>query len=225
MKHKQFSFKQNLLLDWGFVDVSPIHFINLKQYTMIYTYNENELRFKQIKLASYFKVLFIFFMINSMTAAYFYNMGLSTRQEPITITEIETVTVVSTAPTFSQERMVVLMNELNIKYPWIPMAQSMIETGYFKSDIFIENNNLFGMKEARVRIHTADGTNKSHAFYSDWKESVYDYAFYQATYLHNVDTESDYFAYLGRSYAEDKNYTRKIMSIIDKYNLKEMFGS
>lgn len=56
----------------------------------------------------------------------------------------------------------------------ILVAQSLHETGNFKSKVFRENNNLFGMKEASVRPETADGTRNGHAFYSNPKESAED---------------------------------------------------
>jgi uncharacterized FlgJ-related protein len=100
----------------------------------------------------------------------------------------------------------------------------MIETGHWKSDIFLENNNLFGMKEARSRITTAIGTNKNHAEYNTWRESVYDYAFYQNRYLNNIRSENDYYQYLGASYAEDPTYVSKIKIMVDKYKLKQLFN-
>ena len=52
------------------------------------------------------------------------------------------------------------------------------------------------MKEAYVRVHTARGTQYGHAYYEDWEESVYDYAFYQCRYLGAIRTEDEYFNYL-----------------------------
>ena len=101
----------------------------------------------------------------------------------------------------------------------------MVETGYWKSDIFIENNNLFGMKEARIRVNTALGTNRNHAYYSDWVSSVLDYAFYQSTYLKNLKTEEQYYDYLSRSYAESNHYIESVKSMVKKENLKELFGN
>lgn len=56
----------------------------------------------------------------------------------------------------------------------ILVAQALHETGGFKSKLFKENNNLFGMKEAVKRPETADGTKNGHAFYSSWQESAED---------------------------------------------------
>jgi flagellum-specific peptidoglycan hydrolase FlgJ len=117
-----------------------------------------------------------------------------------------------------------MMRDLNVKFAWIPMAQSMIETGHWHSDIFIENNNLFGMKEAKSRITTAIGTNKNHAEYNTWRESVYDYAFYQSRYLGKIRSEADYYQYLNASYAEDPTYVAKIKQMVERHKLKQLFN-
>jgi flagellum-specific peptidoglycan hydrolase FlgJ len=115
------------------------------------------------------------------------------------------------------------LKDLNVKFPYIVMAQSIQETGHWKSGIFLENHNLFGMKEAQRRITTAEGTNRNHAYYNHWRESVYDYAFYQCRYLNGIHTESDYFTYLGASYAEDSSYVERLKKVIEKEGLKELF--
>ena len=49
------------------------------------------------------------------------------------------------------------------------------ESGNFKSKIFRENNNAFGMRLAKRRQTTAVGKNRGYAIYNDWYDSVYDY--------------------------------------------------
>jgi hypothetical protein len=58
---------------------------------------------------------------------------------------------------FTQDKLVGLLKDLNVKYPHIVLAQARLETGGYKSRIFKENNNLFGMRQATVRINTASG--------------------------------------------------------------------
>jgi flagellum-specific peptidoglycan hydrolase FlgJ len=79
------------------------------------------------------------------------------------------------------------------------------------------------MKEAVSRITTAEGTQFNHAYYVNWRESVYDYAFYQNRYLTNVRTESEYYAMLSASYAEASNYVEVLKSTVEKQNLKSLF--
>jgi len=124
---------------------------------------------------------------------------------------------------FSQEVLVDVIQETNIKFPHVVLAQAILETGHFKSEVFAVNHNLFGMKQARIRPTTALGTNIGHAYYNDWKESVYDYALYQAAYLKNAKTEDQYFEYLGSNYAEAQHYVRALKRIIRKNKLEELF--
>ncbi len=188
---------------------------------MIYTYCKDSLRFKQVELKAYLKVFVVFIGTISVSMYGTYKYGAKNSIEHMS-TE-ERIMVISENDSFSQEKMAEMMKHLNIKYPWIPMAQSMIETGHWKSDIFLENNNLFGMKEAKSRITTALGTNKNHAEYATWRESIYDYAFYQSSYLKNIKSESEYFQYLNASYAEDPAYVLKIKQMIERHNLKQLF--
>jgi hypothetical protein len=124
---------------------------------------------------------------------------------------------------FNQEKLVTMLKDLNVRFPHIVVAQSRLETGGYKSRIFKENNNLFGMKQATVRVNTASGTQHNHAYYDTWRESVYDYAFYQTRYLSGAKTESEYLYVLGQSYAEDPNYVIKLKNEIEKNNLRSLF--
>lgn len=117
---------------------------------------------------------------------------------------------------FSEINLVNKMMEINLKFPHIVLAQSQLETGNYKSKIFKNNNNLFGMKEARSRVKLSVGTKNGHAHYSTWIESLYDYAFYQCRYLGKINNETDYFNYLSRTYAEDPDYISKLKKMAEK---------
>jgi len=124
---------------------------------------------------------------------------------------------------FSEERLINLINSLNFPFPYIVMAQAIHETHSFKSLIFIENKNLFGMKQAYVRIHLSKGTSNKYAIYDTWMDSVYDRALYSATYLSSVKTEEDYYSYLSQIYAEDPSYIERLKVIIIQRELKLKF--
>lgn len=124
---------------------------------------------------------------------------------------------------FTEQKLIDKLKELNVKFPYIAFAQAKLETGNFTSKVFRENNNLFGMREAKQRITTAKGTEHNHAYYHTWYESVLDYSFYQCRYLSNIQTEEQYFQYLGQSYAENPNYVSILKSMIVKERLKIKF--
>lgn len=72
------------------------------------------------------------------------------------------------------------------------------------------------MREAKRRPTTNKGTENGHAYFDNWKESVVDYAFYQAAYLFKLKNEGEYWDYLGQNYAEDPNYVNKLKKIIEE---------
>ena len=97
------------------------------------------------------------------------------------------------------------------------------ETGHWNSKIFKENHNLFGMKEARVRLNLAEGTQHGHAYYNNWEESVMDYALWYSTYAYKCKTEKQLYKLLDKQYAEADAYVSSLQHIIKINNLKEKF--
>lgn len=187
---------------------------------MFYKFDQNELLWKKnYKKQSYSVIVFIIVLVSSFIIGRYVKFQSLEKYEK----ELVVLNIQAEKNKFTKEKLVNELKRLNIKHPHIVMAQSIIETGYWKSKIFKENNNLFGMREAKVRINTALGTQNSHAYYETWRESVYDYAFYSCRYLSGVRTENEYYAYLGKNYAEDPNYVKALKSIVEKEHLKELF--
>lgn len=189
---------------------------------MLYTYSKQKLDFTNVTRKVVIGILgYTFFLILST----FLLTHNSDRREVIeTITLEERMVVINENNTkFSSDTLIYMLKELNVKFPHIVLAQSIVETGHWTSKIFLENNNLFGMKEAYVRVHTAKGTQYGHAYYEDWEESVYDYAFYQCRYLGAIRTEDEYFNYLSNSYAEAPNYIKILKQVIVDEKLREKF--
>ena len=187
---------------------------------MIYKYDKDQLIFKKNwKGVRYLVGIFIILILSSFI------IGRYLKFQSLDIFEKELIVlnVQAEKNTFNKEKFVDELKRLNIKHPHIVVAQSMVETGYWKSKIFKENHNLFGMKQANIRINTASGTQNNHAYYETWMESIYDYAFYQCRYLGRIKTEAEYYDYLSNSYAEDKNYVKILKSIVEKEQLKDLF--
>ena len=94
-----------------------------------------------------------------------------------------------------------------IQYPDIVTAQSILETGYYKSKTCIQRNNLFGLYNSR---------KKEYYKFNHWSESVKAYYdFVQVRYK-----EGDYYEWLERiGYAKDPLYITKIKQIKAKNNL------
>jgi len=172
------------------------------------------------------KLILIALAIFSLTSFVSIIIGKSIEKDKMIkgLTEYEKLVIIKQADPFKKETFAQMLKDLNVKYPHIVMAQSIIETGHWRSKVFLENNNLFGMKEALRRVSTSQGTQLNHAYYNHWRESVYDYAFYQCRYLGNINSEAEYYQYLGSSYAEAGNYVDVIKRTVEQEGLKNLFN-
>jgi hypothetical protein len=172
------------------------------------------------------KIIITTAIVSTILSSVFLYIGYDLGSDVLTgLSEEEKLVIIQEHNQFSEDRLIEKLKELNVKFPYIVFAQSKLETGNFTSKVFRENSNLFGMREAKQRITTAQGTENNHAYYASWGESVYDYAFYQCRYLSGINTEEQYFQYLSQSYAENPNYVSILKDMIVKENLKAKFGS
>ena len=94
-----------------------------------------------------------------------------------------------------------------IKYPEIVVSQAILETGNFKSELCVNQNNLFGLYNSRRdEFFTFDHWTKSVKAYRD-----------KIQYRYN---SGDYYEWLQNiGYAEDTCYISKLKLIKEKYNL------
>ena len=186
---------------------------------MFYRFNQDTLEFQRVKPSTYVKG-FILVIIVLIT------IGFNIVPRPVisTLTPEEKLIIVRESNRFSQKALENNIKSLNFKIPHIVLAQSIQETGNYKSTIFRENHNLFGMKQATIRTNLAKGSNRGHAYYDSWQDSLIDYALYSATYLSDIRTEGEYFEYLRQNYAEDPSYVERLKILIKKRNLKSIFN-
>ena len=187
---------------------------------MFYKFDKNELLWKKNWKRLFYSVIVVTILILSsfIGGRYVKFQSLETFEKELIVLNVQ-----AEKNKFTKEKFVSELKRLNIKQPHIVMAQSIIETGHWNSKIFKENHNLFGMREASVRINTAVGTQNNHAYYDTWMESIYDYAFYQCRYLGGLRTEAEYYAYLGANYAEDPDYVNVVKGVVKRERLKELF--
>ena len=186
----------------------------------IYLYNKQDL--SQKKVNKYLIALYVI-LISSLFSFSGYTVGRLKKLGNLSHLEKELLVVDLQRDDFTEEKLADLLKKLKIQYPEVVLAQARLETGGYKSRIFRENHNLFGMKEAVRRINTAQGTQYNHAYYEHWRESVYDYAFYQCRYMGQVRSREEYFNLLSQSYAEDPMYVTKLKNEIQKRNLSKYF--
>ena len=98
----------------------------------------------------------------------------------------------------------------NVRHPDIVKRQIELETANLTSVICLENKNLFGMKHPRVRLTTSLGTNRGHAYYNNYIESIKDYALWQQS----MYSEGNYYTFLVNiGYAEASHYTQVLRNL------------
>ena len=185
----------------------------------MYRFNKETLDFEKIEVYSKGKNIALAVVGISLL----FGFTIAPRAVVQDLSKEEKLIVVREYNEFSETKLIEKISQLNFRYPHIILAQSYQETGHYKSGIFLENHNLFGMKQAQLRSTLAKGTNRGHAYYENWQESVIDYALFYSTYLSDIKTEGEYFEYLRQNYAEDPTYVQRLKSLIKKRDLKNKF--
>jgi hypothetical protein len=100
-----------------------------------------------------------------------------------------------------------------IVFPDVVFEQCLLESKHLKSDIAIENNNLFGLRVYPNADTTyAIARNRGHLVFKHWTESVKEYARYQRRNF--LDKKDVYYKFLKSSgYAEAENYINTLKGI------------
>jgi uncharacterized FlgJ-related protein len=102
------------------------------------------------------------------------------------------------------------IDSINAEYT---IKQIYLESGHLKSFLCEANNNLTGMKHPKVRETTSLGKKNGYAHYESWIDCVKDiYLWRKENNLIGV-SENKLLNILKRKYAEDPNYTKKLVRI------------
>jgi uncharacterized FlgJ-related protein len=125
--------------------------------------------------------------------------------------------------TLSVDNLRFVVYALPFKYKDIILAQAILETGWFTSDNYVINNNLFGMRRAFSRATTADSTINGYSHYPNWQSSVIDYFLLQSVTedINPTHSREEYYRYLDRIYSEvGRGYSSQLKSIISRLREK-----
>lgn len=102
-----------------------------------------------------------------------------------------------------QEGLIEALEYYGVKHPQIVYAQAVLETGYFKSDLCLNGNNLFGLYNS-----------KKHKYYTfdHWKDCI---IAYKEMIQYKYKDGDDYLSFLKEiGYAEDSEYIYKLKELI-----------
>lgn len=104
-----------------------------------------------------------------------------------------------------QEGLMEALEYYGVKHPQIVYAQAVLETGYFKSDLCLNGNNLFGLYDS-----------KNHRYYTfeRWCDSIVAYLNYVQ---YRYKPPNDYYEFLLEiGYAGDAQYIQKLKRIVNR---------
>jgi hypothetical protein len=169
----------------------------------LYRYNSEELKYKRI---SFMKLFLLFlgvlslssFSVMSIVETYTIKVPVIVRVDEMPLTEINLRTEIQ---------------RLQIRFEDVVVKQFYLESAGGTSSIAVENNNLFGMKVARLRPTTAMGENRNHAYYKSWQDCVTDYALWQTQNAKNIRDTNEYYLLLDAIYAEVPDYVERLKTI------------
>lgn len=102
-----------------------------------------------------------------------------------------------------QEGLMEALEYYGVKHSQIVYAQAILETGHFKSDLCLNNNNLFGLYN-----------NKKHKYYTfdHWKDCIIAYKEMIQYKYKDGDNYLNFLKEIG--YAEDSEYICKLKKLI-----------
>lgn len=112
--------------------------------------------------------------------------------------------------TFSVDNLVRYLQLMNAPDAEIMISQFIVETGWFKSKLFLRGNNICGMKLAKKRATTATGEMFGYASYNHWTDSVDDFLLWLQ--YHGLST--GYFDHVQKkSYSENSGYCKLVLKV------------
>jgi uncharacterized FlgJ-related protein len=123
---------------------------------------------------------------------------------------------------FSQQNLYSYICLLGFKDPNFVFKQAILETGWFKSNLFKRTKNLFGLHYPSRRKTTADywcyADGGKYNIYKHWTKSVKDLKLYENWVLKTHPNKPYHRAILLAGYCTDVFYVYNINNI--KYNFK-----
>lgn len=97
--------------------------------------------------------------------------------------------------------------ENNAWYPDILLKQAKIESGNYKSNVFKNSNNLYGMKKVGKRNTTQRGTYNGYGVYDNWCLSALDRMLWDIFRFNNIKPSREEYIKALSIYAEGEDYT------------------
>lgn len=111
---------------------------------MLYRYDKNEIKFVKVPWISIILKTIGVSLIVVMLFLFSYS-GVVKKD----YSEAEIKLIMLKHNEFTKDKLIEKIKKLNFRFPHIVYAQAILESGNFTSQVFKENNNMFGMREAK----------------------------------------------------------------------------
>ena len=135
------------------------------------------------------------------------NIVLATKDKPIPVIEVADTIINEQPKFFSQtpkEGLEEALSYYGLEHKDIVYAQAVLETGHFKSKVYLNYNNLFGLYDSR---------NKDYYKFNHWTESI---VAYKEWIQKKYQPPDNYYAFLEEiNYANDAEYISTLKSIVN----------
>ena len=103
----------------------------------------------------------------------------------------------------------VFLKDNNAWYPEILLKQAKIESGNYTSNVYMNTNNLYGMKKVGKRQTTQlNNTYNGYGCYTNWCESVLDRMLWDVFYFKNTKPSKEEYIKAMSIYAEAEDYIK-----------------
>ena len=160
-----------------------------------YKYNPETLRYEPVKARLYtLKTLGVLAICLAI-------LGFSTAIKVNTIIQRVPVYLEHKEEPCNAETVKAYIKTLNLRFPDIVYRQILLESNYFKSPICHDLNNLTCMEVAAIRPTLGQDVGHRFARFNNWKESIIDYALWQASFAKEVRNEEEYYELLDKVYS------------------------
>jgi hypothetical protein len=174
-----------------------------------YKFNPETLQYVATKDRSALKII-------GMSAVVFICLGFGTAVKVNTVFDKIPVVLASREDQCTPENVKAYLLKLHVRFDSIVYQQVMLESANLTSPVFKSQNNLLGMQVSSGRPTTGKSVGLRFASYDNWKESLVDYALWQASYTADIKTADDYYFFLDKIYCEQipgTKYSKELRKI------------
>lgn len=140
---------------------------------------------------------------------------INTPTDTLKIVEIQD-TIINENDSFSIDNFKVYLKQINAPHAHIIYSIAKHESG-FRSELFVYNNNLFGMRRPNVRPNKSIQEGQRWAKFEHWTHSVDDFILYmQYTGVSN-SSEKQFLNHIDRNYAMRSGYQNTLKKYFQEY--------